>query len=166
MKSEWKLLASVLDINLEKTLLSGQAFRWRLINNEYVSTFSKDLVRLRERDGNVEFLSNSDKLFDYFQLQIDLKQLYQGWSSDKNFALKSVGFEGIRVLRQDPFENILCFICSSNNNIKRIELMISRLCSTFGSLVEKIKDIDTGEYVDFYSFPTLDSLVSHDDLEE
>lgn len=166
MKSEWKLLCSAFDLNLEKTLLSGQAFRWKSINSEFVSTFSKDLLRLRERDGNIEFCSNSDKLQDYFQLKVDLKKLYLEWSLDRNFAAKSVGFEGIRVLRQDPFENILCFICSSNNNIKRIELMISKLCTKFGVLVDKIKDLKTGQMVEFYSFPTMESLITHPDLEE
>lgn len=64
---------------------------------------------------------------DYFQLdRVSLQQCYQRWSKiDPNFAKKSVNFQGIRMLRQDPWENLISFICSSNNNISRISQMVS-----------------------------------------
>ncbi len=34
--------------------------------------------------------------------------------------------------RQDPAECLFSFICSSNNNIARITLMLDRLRSTYG----------------------------------
>lgn len=63
---------------------------------------------------------------DYFQLdRVSLKDCYQRWSKiDANFAKKSVNFQGIRMLRQDPWENLISFICSSNNNISRISQMV------------------------------------------
>ena len=39
---------------------------------------------------------------------------------------------GIRVLRQEPFETLISFIISQNNNIKRITGIIDRLCESFG----------------------------------
>lgn len=36
---------------------------------------------------------------------------------------------GIRILRQDPWEALCCFIISQNNNIKRIKGIVQRLCS-------------------------------------
>lgn len=57
---------------------------------------------------------------DYFQLHVCLMKLYTTWSAaDKNFASVSSKFSGIRMLNQDPVENLFSFICSSNNNIQR-----------------------------------------------
>lgn len=55
---------------------------------------------------------------------------------------------GIRVLRQEPFETLISFIISQNNNIKRITGIIDRLCESFG------EKTDRG-----YIFPTLEKLV-------
>src|SRR5689334_3968559 len=56
-------------------------------------------------------------LRDYFQLHVNLSDCYKRWSkADKNFAKIAGGFKGIRILKQDPVENLFCFICSQNNN--------------------------------------------------
>jgi N-glycosylase/DNA lyase len=65
------------------------------------------------------------------------------------------------MLRQDPWENLICFICSSNNNIARISLMVTRLCERFGS---KVAIVD--EEHEFYDFPTLDALFMEKDIEK
>lgn len=45
---------------------------------------------------------------DYFQLDVDLKELYAQWSAaDPVFHRLQDRFEGIRMLRQDPFENLM-----------------------------------------------------------
>ncbi|KAK7693729.1 hypothetical protein QCA50_003301 [Cerrena zonata] len=63
-------------------------------------------------------------LRDYFQLDVDLLKLYEEWgTADPVFKRLKGRFEGIRMLRQDPFECLLSFICSSNNNIARITKM-------------------------------------------
>ncbi|KAI8989662.1 DNA glycosylase [Trametes punicea] len=69
---------------------------------------------------------------DYFQLDIDLIELYRQWSvADPVFQRLQDRFEGIRMLRQDPWENLISFICSSNNNIARITKMVKSLCQHY-----------------------------------
>lgn len=62
------------------------------------------------------------KLVDYLRLDTPLDSLYKQWAkSDKHFE-KTVGdekFRGVRILKQQPRENLFSFICSSNNNISR-----------------------------------------------
>lgn len=71
-------------------------------------------------------------LKDYFQLNVDLLKLYDEWSErDAVFMGFRRRFEGIRVLRQDPWENLVSFICSSNNNITRITKMVKSLCEKY-----------------------------------
>lgn len=67
-----------------------------------------------------------DLLRHYFSLNIDLASLYQQWSKDDpNFREKAPQFTGVRILNQDAWEALICFICSSNNNISRISQMVS-----------------------------------------
>lgn len=68
-------------------------------------------------------------LRDYFQLdRVSLQSCYKRWSDlDANFKAKAIHFAGIRMLRQDPWENLVSFICSSNNNIPRISQMVNNI---------------------------------------
>ena len=50
---------------------------------------------------------------DYFQLDIDLKELYRTWSErDPIFRGLQDRFSGIRILRQDPWENLISYVTS------------------------------------------------------
>ncbi|KAK3087076.1 hypothetical protein FSP39_001333 [Pinctada imbricata] len=93
-------------------------------------------------------------LRDYFQLDVNLSNLYKHWSSrDANFRNVSSSFEGVRILRQDPVENLFSFICSSNNNISRISSMVEKLCENYGKMVAEVD----GKY--YYAFPPVTALV-------
>ena len=93
-------------------------------------------------------------IHDYFNLPIRLGELYQIWSSrDPNFQKKAAVFAGVRILRQDPWENVVSFICSSNNNISRISQMVNNLCLTWGPLLGTLDDDDGNSSV-YHDFPT------------
>ena len=40
---------------------------------------------------------------------------------------------GLRVLQQDPVETLFAFVCSQNNNVARIALLLDRLRASFGA---------------------------------
>lgn len=64
----------------------------------------------------------------YLNLGPDLTTLYEQWSvADSNFKKKAPKFTGIRILKQDAWEALVGFICSSNNNIIRISQMVRNL---------------------------------------
>ncbi len=56
---------------------------------------------------------------------------------------------GIRILNQDPFEMIISFIISANNNIKRIQSIIEKLSTSYGKKMNG-----------YHAFPTLDELLN------
>ena len=96
-------------------------------------------------------------LKDYFQLNVDLESLYKQWSKkDQLFNKLSLNFGGLRMLRQDPVENLFSFICSQNNHISRISSMVEKLCVNYGNLIATI------EGKEFYSFPTISALSQND----
>lgn len=89
----------------------------------------------------------------YFNLAPDLGQLYEQWAaSDANFKKRAPKFTGIRILRQDAWEALIGFICSSNNNISRISGMVHNLCLHYGPLIGSIDDVA------YHDFPTPDAL--------
>ncbi|GKY91182.1 hypothetical protein MPSEU_000090900 [Mayamaea pseudoterrestris] len=103
---------------------------------------------LTQTDLNVTAL-----LHDYFQLNESISSLYQEWS-EQCPRLKMIAecLPGVRIVNQDPFECLISFICSSNNNIPRITKMLSAIRKEFGSPLLTI-----GDQV-YYSFPSLAAL--------
>lgn len=93
-------------------------------------------------------------LKEYFRLDIDLESYYKQWTkAHKHFAKQTNDFYAVRVLNQDPIENLFSFICSQNNNITRITSMVEKLCIKYGSFICKSK---TGK--DYYTFPDIHIL--------
>lgn len=89
----------------------------------------------------------------YFNLGTNLGQLYEQWAAaDANFKKRAPKFTGVRILRQDPWETLIGFICSSNNNISRISSMVSNLCLHYGPLIGHIDDVP------YHDFPTPEAL--------
>ena len=72
----------------------------------------------------------------YLNLEPNLADLYSQWSlADANFGKKAPRFTGVRILRQDAWEALIGFICSSNNNIIRISQMVEKLCTHYGPFI-------------------------------
>jgi N-glycosylase/DNA lyase len=61
--------------------------------------------------------------------------------------------DGIRILKQEPWETLCSFIISQNNNIPRIKSLISAVCRSYGEKFE----YDGKEY---YAFPTPEALLA------
>lgn len=89
--------------------------------------------------------------------QTDLVGLYDHWGQqDARLRTVAAALPGMRILRQDPLECLLCFICSSNNNVPRIRMLVSRLCERYGTPLPLPADAPLSRA--FYQFPTLDAL--------
>eukprot|EP01062_Namystynia_karyoxenos_P004696 TRINITY_DN11671_c0_g1_i3.p1 TRINITY_DN11671_c0_g1~~TRINITY_DN11671_c0_g1_i3.p1 ORF type:complete len:420 (+),score=109.22 TRINITY_DN11671_c0_g1_i3:81-1340(+) len=73
----------------------------------------------------------------------------QGWSP-----------EGFRVLRQDPESCLLAFLCSQNNNTKRIGLMLDRLSERYGEELHAALPAFDFEGRRWWAFPTAERLLS------
>lgn len=92
-------------------------------------------------------------LRSYFRLDVDLEKHYEQWSAaHKHFREEATRFYAIRMLDQEPVENLFSFICSQNNHISRISSLVEKLCSMYGP---KICDFDG---VTYYAFPDAEKL--------
>lgn len=171
----WKRLAlPETEISLCRVLRCGQTFRWKCIDDVWSLSLDDRIVLVRQHRDYIEFsdipLQNrslkserttAEFIHDYFNLSVKLSDLYAFWSRQHTLHHKRPKlespfdlFKGIRILRQDPWETTVSFICSSNNNVKRISKMCESLCENFGQYV--------GEYhgIPHYSFPTPQALSS------
>lgn len=148
------------ELQLRTVLRCGQAFRWKKIDDIWSCSLGSTVVFLKQNDASsisyasYPFVQDIDhELIRYFNLRINLGKLRAQWSAkDKNFKKNSVGLEGIRILRQEPWENLISFICSTNNNIKRISSMCETLCVNYGDFLLEYRGVN------YYSFPRPERL--------
>ena len=141
--------------NIAETLECGQCFRFEKINeSEYhIIAFSKSLF-IRETEGKIVFYRTSIQEFEeiwisYFDLNNDYLSIKENLASNDLVMRDAVEFSpGIRILRQEPWECLISFIISQNNNIPRIRKIIDTLSRTYG------KPIREG----VFAFPTPEEL--------
>lgn len=146
--------------DIRQTFLCGQCFRWKETENGRFEgiALGRKLALSQLPDGvTLHDVSKSDLPIweSYFDLATDYGALIQRFSADETLKRACCGSSGIRILRQEPFETLISFIISQNNNIPRIAGIIERLCEVFGSR------IDGG-----FAFPTAQQLrgITPDDL--
>lgn len=130
----------VLDHRLWCLREADNGFQFRTFRPSTTTAISPDApddgttAQQREKERMEEEEQDREFLRDYLQLNVPLTDLYAKWSNDDaNFKAKAPFFPGVRILRQDPVENLICFICSSNNNISRISQMASLTTSAWWS---------------------------------
>src|SRR5574344_853171 len=136
--------------NSRHILECGQIFRYKKINDmEYIVFSGDEYAVVKEEQNGYEILTNNVKYFEnFFDLTTDYSSI-KNILSAKNETLKKAcqyGF-GIRILKQQKLEMIISFIISANNNIKRIQTLVERLCEKCGNKI--------GEY---FAFPTLEQI--------
>lgn len=147
------------NFSVHKTFDCGQAFRFDPVCGD-TDRFSG--VALGERitveqsgDGKLRLIGADESSYErkwkhYLALDADYDEIDEAIISstpvaDRDVMAKAVRCgSGIRILRQDPFECLISFIISQNNNIPRIKKIISAMCAEYG------KD---------HAFPTPDALV-------
>ncbi|MDR0196724.1 MAG: DNA-3-methyladenine glycosylase 2 [Oscillospiraceae bacterium] len=123
-------------IDLKATFSCGQCFRWEEVGGAYSGAAGGRKAFAREEKGGVALsgISEGDIPFwkRYFCAHEDYRSLIETFSADETLKAACAFALGIRVLWQEPFETLISFIISQNNNIGRIKGIISRLCERFG----------------------------------
>jgi N-glycosylase/DNA lyase len=138
--------------DLDFSLCCGQVFRWRKIGGWWYGIVGEDVVKVRQCGAELEFENVSEEFVqDYFGLNDDLSQISTCIARDDYVQRALRRFEGLRIVRQVPWECLISFICATYKNIAAIELMLRKLSAKFGE-----KKVFDG--VDFYTFPSVEKL--------
>ncbi len=136
--------------NPKHILECGQVFRFSVDENGNYYVISKDKkATIIEFETHYIIKSRDPDYFvNYFDLNRDYNKIKKQLELDPVLKPMIEHGYGIRILNADPHEMIFSFVISQNNNIKRIQKIIEKLCEA-GTMSE-----------DFKAFPTTRELLN------
>lgn len=146
------IVTNLKEFNIIHILECGQVFRYKKDQDGYV-VYSKDkMAKITSyRDKIIIETDDVDYFINYFDLDTSYADIKNQLSKFEVLVPMLSDAYGIRILNQDPFEMIICFIISANNNIKRIQMIIENICAKFGNYNEKNE---------FFEFPSREQLMN------
>lgn len=133
-------LIPVRDYDLHATLTSGQAFRWRRTGDAWDGVVLGRWVRLTPGPSGLAAATATpcerwDWLTGYLQAEVNLDDILKTFPQDGPMQESIAACRGLRLLRQDPWECLASFICSSTKQIVQIQQIVELLCQRFGETV-------------------------------
>lgn len=135
MKNSYKITCPQ-SFNLGLCLDCGQAFRWSFNDNMWQGVAYGRFLQIEQTENELIFHNCTEDDYNaiwknYFDFDLDYKKILSSY--DDEYLITAIKeYNGIRILRQEPWEALCSFIISQNNNIPRIKGIIERLCDTFG----------------------------------
>ncbi len=143
------------------TLTSGQCFRfgqnpdgswWVCASDQYAQIVQKS-------NNSYKILTKNPKFFEkYFDFLTNYDIIIDRLGKYELMRLALEYGKGVRLLRQDLLEVLICFIISANNNINRIRKTVSAICQNFGTktdfgfafpTLQQLKNIKLSDFVKF-----------------
>jgi N-glycosylase/DNA lyase len=123
-------------IDLDATLTSGQTFSWKRTLDGRWRGWIDFRPCLVWSDGDalraVGPALTRDAVTTYFGLGLPVREILATFPSDPWLEKAQAFAPGLRILRQDPWETLCNFICSSLKQIVQIEQINHELRRTFG----------------------------------
>lgn len=150
----YKLVIDKSKLDIYKTLNSGQVFRYHILNDGelFVLMTGKHYVVIETLEDGYLFKCSDEVFSSVWSPYLDLDRDYDKVNRRiirKDTRLKEAIrlHQGIRILKQDPFEMLITFIVSQSKAIPQIKKLVDGLSEEFGEL------IGICENVEIYAFP-------------
>ncbi|CAL1144282.1 unnamed protein product [Cladocopium goreaui] len=173
---------------LSSCLAPGQSFGWKKLNvtgqDAFLGVLNMSAVIFVQREQGIQWQTlagpevTRETVQKFFALGDGLREtaerLHIAWAKRcPRLAQVAQSLPGLCVLQQDMVETIFGFICSQNNNVSRICLLMDRLRAKFGQVlcsiaagVDAQADGDLAVLREFnnhrklYAFPSIERLAS------
>lgn len=149
------------DFNLFHTLDSGQIFTYYKKGKDYIVLANNAVFKLRQ-EGKKLFYSGK-KLDTTAVTSDDVKKLF-GLDIDQTFEITDPFIEraahlyqGMKIMKQDPYDTTIAFIISQMNNIPRITTLANVLLEHSSRIIEF-------EGLKYKLFPSPEELPSEEEL--
>lgn len=163
------ILNNVDSFNPEHIFECGQAFRWyREEDGSYTTIAYNKILNVEQIDDKTISLNNTNEddfkniWVNYFDLNRDYTDIKNKLKGDLTMEKAMDYGYGIRILNQEPFETMISFIISANNQIPRIRKSIEIISENYGEFLGEFKGRK------HYSFPSPKKLstISPEELRE
>ncbi|ELY81192.1 DNA-3-methyladenine glycosylase [Natrinema pallidum] len=159
-------------LDLYRTLESGQSYLWRRGDGEmytdtpapgawYATVVDGEVIRVRTRDGRLEWESTADAeptVRRLLRLEDDLEAIAAAGPDDPLLREAYEAHPGMRLVRDPPFGCLISFICSAQMRVGRIHTMVTALAREYGSPI-------TFDGATYHAFPTPDQLATATEAE-
>lgn len=126
-------------LSLERSLTCGQAFRWKKDGAGFTAPALGRMIHAAQEGDSLLLSPCAEKdvplWIRYFDLERNYAAIENALLCDRSLCGCVPCATGIRVLQQEPFETLVTFILSANNNIRRIAGIVERLCERAGEKV-------------------------------
>jgi len=133
--------------SLQHTVECGQFFRFTKDSGTYLVQSSGRIFSLWQK-GKTLFYEGVDESFliHFFRLEEELHPILRAIDRDPVIHQAIQTYRGLRLIRQDPWECLISYLCSMAKAIPHIRSIIEGLCKSSG------KRIQFGNYIG-YEFP-------------
>lgn len=147
--------------NVQQILESGQIFRFEEIGKMGYSLVAKQkVIKLIQQKESTSIMIHGTSMGEmeeiwryYFDLDTDYQNIIDTLAAKDAHMKAAIKFgEGIRILKQEPWEMLISFIISQNKAIPQIKQCIKNLSERFGLPLEPVDDQV------HYTFPTPEAL--------
>ncbi|MCK9306835.1 MAG: 8-oxoguanine DNA glycosylase [Methanoculleus sp.] len=146
--------------DLDRTLSCGQAFRWEKTEGGWQGIVDGRAIRIRQERDLLAFTgADAEFVRDYFRLDQDLPAILLSIDRDPAIGAAIRECRGLRLVRQQPWECLVSYLCATNTNIPAVKRRVALMAERYG------KPID-GPSGTTYAFPEPETLaeISHTDL--
>ena len=121
------------------TFRCGQIFRWRLHGDTWYGPHGRGALAVRPVPEGLEVRAmgagiDATEAWRFLGLDRSLLEVRERLAGDRHLSAAFAAVEGLRIVRQDPWDCIACFICSQWNNVPKIELSTERIARRWGTV--------------------------------
>jgi N-glycosylase/DNA lyase len=137
---------------LDVTLCCGQVFRWDKKSDWWYGVAGDKAFKVRLVGEGLEYCNVKASFVErYFSLDIDLRKIADAINKDAHIAKAIEAYWGLRIIRQEPWECLISYICATYKSIPAIRHMLNNMAKRFGE-----KAILDGN--EFFTFPSCEAL--------
>ena len=160
------------NVDIENTMFSGQCFRWDFFEKRLNIIFGiiKEDLFIIEKLNSVTCTISSTKKFDhikkfddfnrnYFSLDTDVKPLFPAEFKERYSSVWELiqPYLRIKILRQDPFETLITFMCAQGLGMQLIRKQASYLARKYG--IKHTVHLNN-KPLTYFSFPAPETLAA------